>query len=120
MPKIATYDAASGYVTGWFDTDAIAYDPPPPEPFIEATEAQWANRMPGPWGVFDGAFVAMAEHPTVVTPNEPGFDDLREAARDVAAGLGLPGGGATWRFDGRDLDADQTIALYKSRRDGAS
>lgn len=144
MAKLASY--AEGLdpapVTGWWNTDRNQYNPPPPEPLIELTEAQWAERLAGPWAVAGGALVAYTPPPTpaqaiadriaqgatiqplgAVLSLTPGaVTALREVAVDVNAGFGLPNDAAVYPAQcvgGAvcDLTEAEVVAAYRGVRD---
>lgn len=112
-------------VIGWYDTGVLAYpNLPPLAALIAVPGAIWANRVPGPWAVSAGAIVAYTPPPPVLTVAQqagvllsepvnivctslPALDgayaadqtsqaQITSIASAIAAGLGLPGGGATF------------------------
>jgi len=63
MPRYAQYDSASpspAPVTGWYDTDILAYpNLPPASDLIEVDASNWALHFnsPGGWTVEDGKLI---------------------------------------------------------------
>jgi hypothetical protein len=114
-------------INGWYDTDVFDYPTlPDAADLIEMTQAQWDRRLEGLWAVEGGALVPYTLPPPPLTPAQaadaalvspvtvqcvtlPGLDGeyanntaSRQAMTGVVAqinaGLGLPGGGATFNW----------------------
>lgn len=142
MAKLASYEAGPdpSPVTGWWNTDRNNYNPPPPEPLIELTEQEWANRLEGFWAVSGGKLVSYDPPPTpaqivagkiaqgltlqpsgaVLSLAPRDIEALRLAALDAAAGFGLPQDAET--FDAITttgtlaLNETQVITVYRAAR----
>jgi hypothetical protein len=114
-------------VSGWYDTDLIDYpNLPAADDLLEMTPEQWADRMTGSWAIEGGALVpytppppvltlpqqatAMLSQPVTVdcisTPalssdyanNANVRQSVTSTVSQISAGLGLPGGGATFNW----------------------
>ena len=132
MPKLASFtaDLDPSPVTGWWNTDRNVYKPAPPEPTIELTEQEWADRLEGHWAVSAGKLVpydppltpeqivggkiaqglTLLPSGAVLSLKSQHIEALRLAALDAAAGFGLPNDAET--FDA--ITSTGTIALNES------
>lgn len=131
MTQYASFDSTAPQptpVTGFYDTSVFTYPSlPSSENLLELTPDQWAVRLPGPWGVQDGALVSYAAPLSLETQAQNalsaaiaagilitctsngalnatyGLDSVTmsqvgSVAQDFAAGLGLPGNLSTFTY----------------------
>lgn len=135
-------------VIGFYDTDLHDYRLPSATELVEVPEADWARRVTnGSWQWVNGHLAAPPPPPpspdqlmaaeiaaglAVTSASNPSLnttfaldpmtlDQIGSVARDVGAGLGLPGDGATFTYPDaagtpRAFSPAQVIALYKAMR----
>jgi hypothetical protein len=150
MTKYAHLDASTPpTVIGFYDTDLHDYALPPAAELVVVSDADWQRRvMHGSWQWVDGTLsappvslatqalaalrAATAAGVAVTSTSNPGLNttfaldattltQIGSVARDVSAGLGLPGEADTFTYPDsagtpRAFTPLQVIALYKAMR----